>query len=69
MMVIIDNTIVSFLMSGSIVVIAADRKSIETICFIKVIEAEFISENAKLDNYGYSITNQVAYMEGWFLKK
>ena len=41
-----DNTVVSFLTSGSIVAIAADRKSIETICFIKVTEAECISENA-----------------------
>ena len=63
-----DNT-VSFLISGSIVVTAASRKLIEAICFIKVMEAECISENAELDDYVPSIPVWVAYMKRSFLKK
>ena len=59
-----DNTVVSFLTRGSIVAIAADRKSIKTIWFIKVIEAECVCENAEVDDYGQSIAKGVAYMKG-----
>ena len=64
-----DNTVVSFLTSGSIVAVAADRKPPETIWFIKVIEAECVSENAELDDYGHSIAKGVPYMKGCFLDK
>ena len=59
----------SFLTSDSNVVIAADRKSIKTICFIKVAEDECVSENAELHDYGHSIAEGVAYIKGCFLKK
>ena len=59
----------SFLTSDSNVVIAADRKSIETICFIKDVEAECVSENVELGDYGHSITEEVACIKGCFLKK
>ena len=48
-----DKNVVSFL------AIAADRKSIEMIWFIKVIKAECVSENAELDDYGHSIAKRV----------
>ena len=54
-----DKNVVSFLASGSIVAIAADRKSIEMIWFIKVIKAECVSENAELDDYGHSTAKRV----------
>ena len=47
-------SVVNFLTSGSIVAIAADGKSIKTIWFIKVIEAECLSKNAELEDYGHS---------------
>ena len=45
-----DNIVVSFFTNSFIVAVAADRKSIETIWFIKVIEAECVSENVELDD-------------------
>ena len=63
-----DN-VVSFLRSGSVVAIAADRKSIETIWFIKVIEAECVSENVEHGYYGHSIAKGVAYIKGCYLKR
>ena len=63
-----DN-VVSFLTSGSIIAIAADRKSIETIWFIKVIEAECVSENAEIVDYGHSIAKGIAYMKDSSLEK
>ena len=62
-------SVVNFLTSGSIVAIAADGKSIKTIWFIKVIEAECLSKNAELEDYGHSIAKGVAYMGDCFLGK
>ena len=60
-----DNTVVSFLTSGSIVGIAENRKSI--VWFTRVIEAECVSENAELDDYRHSIAKGIAYMKCCFL--
>ena len=51
----VPYTVVRFLTSGSIVAIAADRKSVETICCIRVIQAECISENTELDDYEHQL--------------
>ena len=37
--------------------------------FIKIIEAECVSENAELDDYGHSIVKDDAFMKGCFLRK
>ena len=65
----VENIVVSFLKNSFIVAMAADRKAIETIWFIKVIEAEYISENAELDDYGHSVAKGVANIKGCFLEK
>lgn len=59
-----DNTVVSFLTSGSIIAIAADRKSIETFGSSRSLKL-----NAEIVDYGHSIAKGIAYMKDSFLEK
>ena len=65
-----NDNVNSFLTPESIVAIAADKKSIDTIWFIKVIEAECVNDDEdEHDAYGHSVPKGVAFMKGNFLEK
>ena len=64
-----SNLLTEYITPDSIVTVAADSNSIETVWFIKVIENECVSNGEDQDDYGHIIIENAMFHRGNFLER
>ena len=64
-----SNLLTENITPDSIVAVAADSNSIETVWFIKVIENECVSNGEDQDEYGHIIIENAMFHKGNFLER
>ena len=64
-----EDSVFVFLSIESFVAIAAEKNSVHTVWFLKVIENDFTGTGHEIDDYGHSIAASVKFMKGQFFEK
>ena len=63
-----ETDITDFVAAGSLVAVAADTKSIDTVWFVRVLENGCIGKDNDCDDYGNSIPFGTSFIKGNFLE-
>ena len=65
----VDKIAADFLVPGSLVAIAADTNSIDTVWFIQIVESNCVEDSMLCDDYGHKIAAGVNFLKDHFLEK
>ena len=64
-----EETVNDFILPDTIVAVAAPKKSIDTVWFIRVVEVNRVRETMEVDSYGHQIPAGMVHLSGHFLER